>query len=154
MAYRISRNTEASIIDWLTEELSADNWIGIRVVKSFTQVYDGILPAICVQVVTPNPVKLEIGSPTWLQNIEVAIRIFAKDDGQRLDLSDWLLEKLENSIVYSQYTVTNGVASKEPKGLIQINTVIRDEKELTNTEGLEKEDKFRHIISFLCRVAE
>jgi len=94
MAYRISRNIEGSIIEWLQAAVDAD-WasFNIRIVKAFTQVYNGSLPVFCVQVITPNPTKLEIGSATWLRNIEVSIRIFAQEDGARLDLSDWLLKR-------------------------------------------------------------
>ena len=108
-----------------------------------------ILPCILVNVVSPNPNKLEIGSKTWLKNFEIDIRIFTTSDGLRLDLSDWLLDKLENDIDYFVYAIGEGeVSAKTLSGKIVIRTIIRSEKELTNIGNLEKEDRYRHIISF------
>lgn len=152
MAYRLRRNCIASIIDWLNTQLFEDDWKGIRVVKEFTQVYDGTLPAMCVQFITPNSKKKEIGSGVWLKTPDMSIRIFATDNGQREDLAEWLLEKLENSVDYYEYE--SGGVSKELKGKISINKILKDEKELVNTENLAQEDKARHIISFSCRVVK
>jgi len=155
MSYRISRNLEASLIDWLTEELEDAGWTGIRIEKAFAEIYRGTLPAICINVIDISPEKLEIGSKTNLKYFTVNIRIFALNDGQRLDLSDWLLDLLEDDINYYSYVITNGqVASKDLTGKIVIRTITRMEKELTNTEGLAKEDKYRHLIEFICFVAK
>lgn len=155
MAYRISRNIEASIVDKITSQLTTDGWSGIRVEKSFAQVYEGTLPAICINVNSVDPTKLEIGSKTNIKYFEVAIRIFAVNDGQRLDLSDWLTDLLEDDINYYIYTITNGVVSaKVLSGKIHILNFTRNEKEFINIENLEKEDKYRHIVTFRCYVAE
>ena len=71
MAYRISRNCEASLIDWITEELSDAGWTGIRVEKSFAQVYKGTLPCILIEQDPEDDTKLEIGSKTWLKNFSI-----------------------------------------------------------------------------------
>jgi hypothetical protein len=151
--YRISRNIEASLVDWLTSKLQDDGWKGIRVEKVFAEIYKGKLPCILVQANLIDPKKLEIGSRTWLKTFEVNIKIFADSDGIRLDLSDWLLDKLEDDIDYYVYTVTDGVVSnKVLNSKIVILSILRHEKELTNTENLELEDKYRHITTFTCRV--
>jgi len=153
--YRISRNIEASVIDWLNEELTSDGWTGIRIEKNFVEAYKGILPCIVVGVNSIDPSKLEIGSPTWFKTFEVNIRIFATSDGLRLDLSDWLLDELENDIDYNIYTITSGIINdKVLSGKITILSVTRHEKELINTENLELEDKYRNITTFTCYVAE
>jgi hypothetical protein len=155
MAYRNSRNIEASIIDYLTEKLEEDNWIGIRVEKSFTQVYQGTLPCICVSVLDIRPQKLEIGSKTNLKYFTIDFKIFATSDGQRLDLSDWLLDLLEDDIDFYSYTITNGViSSKVLSGKIILTKIFSDKKELVNTENLEKEDKYRHLISIEVLIAQ
>ena len=155
MAYRISRNCEASLIDYLTQKLIDDGWSGIRVEKSFAQVYGGTLPCICVNVLEIRPEKLEIGSKTNLKYFIINIRIFAKSDGQRLDLADWMLDLLEDDINYYIYTITNGeVFSKILTGRIVITRWLDDTKELTNTEVLEHEDRYRHLLSFEAIIAD
>jgi hypothetical protein len=153
--YRISRNLEASLIDRITADLVTDNWVGIYVEKSSVEIYGGHHPAILVNVQEIRPEKLEIGSKTNLKYFIVYIRIFAQNDGQRLDLSDWLLDKFEDDTNYYIYTITNGVvSSKILTGRIVITKILENRKELTNTEMLEKEDRYRHLLSFECIVAD
>ena len=157
MSYRISRNIEASLIDWLAEELDDAGWVGIRVEKSFSEVYKGTLPCICINSLEIRPQKLEIGSKTNLKYFTVNIRIFATSDGNRLDLSDFILDLLEDDINYYTYTITNGeVASKVIAGRIILTKWLDNRKELINTLNteLEKEDRYRHLLSIECIVAE
>lgn len=154
MAYRISRNLEASLIDKITSDLATDGWIGIRAVKAFSEVYAGALPCICVNVIEIRPEKLEIGSKTYIEYFNVKINIFASNDGQRLDLADWLFEKLEDDVDYYTYIITSGqVSSKILAGKIVITRWLGNRKELQNTEDLELEDKYRHLLSVECLVA-
>jgi len=158
MPYRISRNLEASLIDFFTAKLTADGWNGIRCEKSLAQVYDGTLPAILIYVQDTDTEKREIGGNIYLKYPTVYVRIFATSDGQRLDLADWVLEKLEVvSLPYYTYTIVNGVVStKILAGNIVIRSIKRNEKELgnTNADVLEKEDRYRHLISLSCFVGE
>jgi hypothetical protein len=152
--YRISRNIEASLVDFITAELTTDGWSGIGVLKGFPQDYKGKAPFIGVEVLNLEPVKLEIGSKTHIKNYTVKIRIFAKNDGQRLDLADWLFDELENDVTYYAYTIANGVVSvKTATGKIVISKWNNNEKELQNTSDLEQEDKYRHLFSFDVNVA-
>ena len=59
MGYRLSRNIEASLVDYITAELLADGWVGIRVEKVFAKVYKGELPCICINV-SSRPYKKRI----------------------------------------------------------------------------------------------
>jgi len=154
MAYRTSRNIEASLIDRITADLESDGWTGIRVEKSFAEVYKGTLPCICVNVLEIRPEKLEIGSKSNLKYFTVSIRIFATSDGSRLDLSDWMLDKFENDTDYYVYTITDGqVASKVLSGRIVLTRWLENRKELINTENLTKEDRYRHLLQWECIVA-
>ncbi|MHA1294643.1 MAG: hypothetical protein ACTSQJ_18560 [Promethearchaeota archaeon] len=153
--YRLSRNIEASLIDFFTEQFEID-WseFNIRTVKVFLQAYEGTLPAVCIEEVTTNPVKKEIGSSAWLKIPEISIRVFATSDGLRKDLRDYIIDKLEGNIPYYQYTITDGgVTEKTLAGQIVVREILRDAKELTNTENLELADKFRHIIIFSAIIA-
>lgn len=153
MAYRTSRNIEKSLLDFITTQLTADSWTGIRVEKGFPKDYKGKIPMIGVEVLEIRPQKLEIGSKTNIKHYAVKIRIIASDDGQRLDLSDWLFDELEADVDYYTYTVTSGVAAGISAGRIVIGKWFENRKELQNTDILEKEDRYRHLFSFECIVA-
>lgn len=151
--YRESRALEASLIDFITTELTKSGWTGINVVKGFPQDYKGKIPLIGVEALEKRNQTLEIGSKTKIKYRNIKIRIFANDDGQRLDLSDWLDDLLENDVPYYEYTITKGaVSDKILKGKIEILTILENRKELQNTENLEHEDKFRHVIVYETRI--
>jgi len=154
MAYRNYRNLEATLIDYITAQLTADGWSGIRTEKAFAEIYKGTLPAICVSMEESDAISREIGSKSYLENILVSIRIFATSDGQRLDLASWMLSKIMPGIDYYTYTITSGtVSSKILTGRVVIleNTVNR--KELKNVDNLDSIDRYRHVLTFKCRVA-
>ncbi len=151
--YRISRCVEKSVINWLTIKLSEANWSNVRVEKNFIDADREPLPSICVGADLIAPETLEIGSKTRRKIFEVSIRLFATDDGMRLDISDYLLDELEDDIPYYTYTIVNNIPSGVLSGKIIITEIVRHEKELTNTEGLEQTDKFRNITTFRCYVA-
>ena len=155
MAYRISRNIEASLVDFITAELITPWGTGITVLKGFPQDYKGKAPFIGIEALEIRPQKLEIGSKINLKYFTVKIRIVAKNDGQRLDLSDWLFDLLEDDVNYYIHTITNGVSSKgiTPDGRIVITRWNENRKELQNTEVLESEDRYRQVFVFECIVA-
>jgi hypothetical protein len=153
MAYRNYRNIEASLIDYIIVQLTSDSWTGIRTEKAFSEVYKGTTPCICVSCEDSKPKKREIGSTAYLEDILVSIRIFALNDGQRLDLASWMLSKIMPGIDYYEYTITNGVASKVLRGRINILEITANKKELKNTDNLDVIDRYRHILSFRCRIA-
>jgi len=154
MAYRNYRNLEASLIDFITTQLTTDGWTNIRVEKAFAEVYKKPLPAICVSMEESDPYRREIGSDSYLEDILVSIRIFATSDGQRLDLASWMLSKVIPGVDYYEYTIVDGVvSSKTSKGRIFTLEVTVNRKELKNVDNLDVADRYRHIISFRCRVA-
>jgi len=154
MAYRTTRNIEKSLLDFITAQLTTDSWTGIRVEKGFPKDYKGKIPMIGVEVLEIRPQKLEIGSKTNIKHYVVKIRIIASDDGQRLDLSDWLFDELEADVDYYTYIVTAGVAAGTKAGRIVIGKWFENRKELQNTDILEKEDRYRHMLTFECIVAQ
>ena len=98
--------------------------------------------------------RRELGTSALSKFTNIEIRIFATTDGNRLDLADWLLEKVMPGISYYEYVISGGiVSSKTLKGRINILSIIQNRKELTNIEGLELVDKYRHLLSFRTRIA-
>ena len=155
MAYRTTRNIEASLIDKISAQLTTDSWTGVAVIKSFKEAYkDNNIPCICVNVINMTPTKLEIGSKSNIKRYLVNLKIFATSDGQRLDLADWLFDLLEDDADYYTYTILNGVVStKILTGRVVIEKIIDNKKELENVENLVKEDRYRHLIAVRCYVA-
>ncbi len=154
MAYRLSRNCEASLIDKITADLATDGWSGIYIEKVFAEVYNGHYPAILVGVSDRPDIRKEVGSDSLSDYVNIEIRIFASDDGQRLDLADWILPKMMSGIPYYTYTITNGaVSSKVLAGRISVLELTINRKELRATENLVAEDRYRHLLSFRCRVS-
>ena len=152
--YRTSRNVETSFIDFITAELSADSWTGINVEKGFPQKYKGKIPLIGVETLEIRKQTLEIGGKTKIKYRNIRIRIFGDNDGQRLDLAEWLMEKLEDKDVpYYKYTITSGaVSEKTLSGRIEILRELENRKELQNSENLEHQDKFRHVFVYETKV--
>jgi len=152
--YRLSRNVEASLIDYITTQLTTDGWVGIRTEKSFAEVYKGTLPCICVNVLSRPDIRREIGSDALSKFVNIEIRIFTKSDGMRLDLADWMVEHLMTGINYYEYTIVSGVVdTKVLKGRLNFLEIVTNRKELRVTDNVAKEDRYRQLISFRCRVA-
>ncbi len=156
--YRISRNIEASLIDYLKPLFNID-WNSDRLEKTFTRIYNIELPSICVRVGTSSHPKAQIGDDSTIRTIQVLIDIFAKSDGQRLDIKDWLITKLKTGCPYYEYTINNGtVESKTQNGRIRVldisDTPINFD---TDKNDLDVHDRFRHLLTLtisLGRVEE
>ncbi len=152
--YRNYRNLEATLIYKITADLLSDGWTGIRVEKAFAEIYKGTLPAICVSMEESDVLSREIGSKSYLENILVSIRIFATSDGNRLDLASWMLSKIMPGMNYYTYTITSGVvSSKTLAGRIIILDITSNRKELKNTDNLDIIDRYRHVLTFRCRIS-
>jgi len=108
MSYRASRNIEASILDFLTTNLNAD-WTGISVEKTFANVSGDNLPVVLVRTSDVEHERHELGSSLTKRHPLILIDIYAKTDGQKLDLTDYLVSKLKSGLSYYTYTIVSGV---------------------------------------------
>jgi hypothetical protein len=156
--YRETRSVEASYQDFITAQLITDHWSGIRVEQAFAAVYDGVTPVILInEIRESNQKRLELGSSIFEKKHLIAFRIFASDDGQRIDLKDWLLSNIQSGIDYYTYTVSqvSGVytAAKVKAGRVNIVRVIENKKELEGISNLSQIDKYRHLITVEVLVA-
>jgi len=149
--YRISRNFEASLIDFLTDSLESF-WTGINITKSFAKVYELSLPTICIQAQDTIYTKVQIGDNSFTRNAMITIDLFCTDDGMRLDLKDSIIEILKDGCVYNEYTISKSgrtsVASPSPNGRIRIlkieDTPINFAVE---KDKLDVRDRFRHRLT-------
>lgn len=154
MPYKEYRNIEATLIDYITTELVTDGWTDVTVGKTFRLVNDVQLPIIVLQLVSSTLNRKEVGSGSMEDTEFIIARIFAKTDGQRLDLAKWLIGKLQDPITYYEYVITSGVvSSKAAKGNLRILKIVENLKELEGVADLASEDRYRHKVSFNVKVS-
>lgn len=148
-SFSTMRNVELSTIFYIETQING-SWSDIEVTKSFTSVYNKTVPVICVQLTDIGSIRLEVGSTTLYNTYGFDIDIFAKHDGQRIDLAGFILDKLKDGWVYYTHTQTAGVLNRTSAGRIRVNTFIQNSK-LTFGDIVENPDRFRHLISFDVR---
>lgn len=158
MPYRISRNIEASIIDYIRTEITGA-WSNIHVEKTFARIYDIELPSICIRVGVTTHEKVEIGADATIRTPVVLLDIFATSDGQRLDIKDFLIEKLKSGLPYYDYTIVNGaITDKTENGRIRVLEISDDPIDFdVDKNTLDTHDSYRHLLSLsisLGRVEE
>jgi hypothetical protein len=148
MAYRPSRNIEASIIDYL-KPLFLTDWGTDRVEKTFAKIYDIELPSICVRLSDTAHTEIEIGNTATTRTPLILIDIFTTSDGQRLDIKDWLISKLKNGLPYYNYTIVDGIVdTKVQDGRIRIISISDTGIDLNiDKDKLELHDRFRHLLT-------
>ena len=153
--YRITRNIEASIIDYISAQLTSAHWTGISVVKGFEEVYEQklSLPAIAVRSESSVEEYKEIGDNAEVRNYQVLLNIFATDDGMRLDLKDFLISILQPGCPYYNYVTTKAgrvtsVTSKTQNGRIRVlkigDTSIKFD---VDKDKLVVYDRYRHLLT-------
>lgn len=145
--YRISRNVEASLIDYIKTEFQAD-WNSDNVEKVFERMYGLEMPSICIRCLLTDHEWVELGSTSTRRRPMIAIDIFAESDGQRLDIKDWLIDKIKAGVTYYEYEIENGVVkTKVANGHIAV-------KSFTDTaidydiekQKMDRHDRYRHRI--------
>ena len=148
--YRISRNLEASIIDFITAQTLASGWV-VNVEKSYARVYelDASTATICVRLGDTVHDKAEIGTNSTVRTPQIFIDLFCTNDGQRLDLKDFLISELKSGLTYYEYTIIGGaVDTKTQNGRIRVlniaDTLVNSEIERSN---LDIHDRYRHLIT-------
>ena len=153
--YRISRNIEASIIEYIIAQLAAASWSNVNVEKTFSRIY-GIqmdenkqTAAICVRCSDTNRKRVEIGDDAVVRSELVLIDVFATSDGQRLDLVDFLGDILKVGCPYFEHTVTNGVmGTPTQNGRIRFLNI--EDKPVNfgvDKSALDIQDRYRHLLS-------
>jgi hypothetical protein len=148
MAYRISRNIEASFIDYITAEINA-SWTGVSVEKSYTRIYELDVPGIWVRLGTTEHERVQVGNDSTVRTPQILIDIFGQDDGNRLDLKDFLIEKLKSGIPYYEYTIVDGVVdTKVENGRIRVDSISDIPLNFgTDKERLDIHDRYRHLLT-------
>ena len=147
--YRISRNLEASLIDYIKEELISASWNNVSTEKSFAKIYDISLPSICVRLSDTTHDHAEVGTDATIRTPLIILDIFAKDDGGRLDIKDFLVSILKSGCPYYEYTITNGaIQSKVQNGNIRVINITDTVVNLgIDKADLDVHDRYRHNLA-------
>lgn len=146
--YRPSRAIEASIIDYIIQELIG-NWDNVAVEKSFARIYSINLPSICIRLSDTTHTNVEVGSTATYRTPLVLIDLFCENDGQRLDLKDFLVETLKGGLPYYNYTIAGGkVINKVQDGRIRVISISDTPIDLgVDKDKLDPRDRYRHILT-------
>ena len=148
MAYRAFRNIEASIIDKLKANLAVD-WSDVNIEKTFARIYNLSLPSICVRCGTTSHDKAELGSSATIRKTQVLIDVFATSDGLKLDLLDYLVDKIKAGFPYYEYAIANGaVQTKTLNGRIRVLDIdVTHVNFDQDRDKLDLHDKYRGLIT-------
>lgn len=146
--YRESRNIEASLIEYIETQINA-SWDNINTINQFERAYDIELPVVAVRLEDTDWNPAEIGSNNKYTNETILIDIFASNDGQRMDLKDFIIDAIKDGCKYYQYTISNGeVTEKTELGRLRVldleDTPINFS---TQKSELAVHDRYRHLIN-------
>ncbi len=153
--YRYSRNIEASLIDYLKEQFAID-WTGISVEKTFAKIHTLPLPSICIRLSTTVHEKAEIGDNATIRNPLILIDIFGTSDGNRLDLKDYIVEKIKAGCPYYDYVIANGATqSKTLNGRIRVLNIEDSPINFDiEKDKLDTHDRFRHLLELSITIGK
>ena len=152
--FRESRNIELSLLYFLTQSFASD-WSGITTLKTFADVYakDIVLPIVCVRLAQTTTSRLEIGDDTLYNKYLCIIDIFARSDAQRLDLADYIKDKMKVGWIHYDHSHVSGdntSLDRTANGRDYITDFVNDSKVDVYGSSDEK-DKCRHSISISVR---
>ena len=155
--FSTSRNVELSLLKYLEDSLNTD-WPGTSTLKSFKQVYskDVNLPIVCVRLADTSSTRLEVGNTTLDNRYLLIVDLFTRSDSQRLDMSDYLLNKLKDSWVHYTFSHTSGsptTLTTSANGRDTVTDFVGNSR-LDFGETTDVKDKFRQTISIRIRHKE
>jgi len=149
-----SRCVELSLLDHLDTNLAID-WPGTTVVKTFKQAYSSTinLPIVAVRLADTSTTRLEVGSTTFDNRYLLIIDIFAKSDGMRLDMADYIKTKLKDSWVNYTYSRASGSTTELGRianGRDTVTDFVTDAR-IDFGDQVDTKDRFRQSISIRIR---
>lgn len=147
-SYRPSRNIEASIYKYLETEFNT-HWSSVNLTKAFSKVNTIELPVVCIKLRDTDYEYVELGDTLIRRLPVIMIDVFASSDGQRLDLKDFIINKMKSGCPYNEYEITSGEISKTTN-VGRITIINMNDSEINfNTDKAELDvyDRYRHRIN-------
>lgn len=153
-SFRESRNVELSLLYYLEVSFISD-WNDITLCKSYKQVYakDTSLPIVTVELIDTNTTRLEVGSTTLDNHYLLSINIFARSNAQRLDLADYVKDKLKDGWIHYEHSHESGdntTLEKTADGRDYVTDWVTDAK-IDMTDSTDDKDRYRHNITVRVR---
>lgn len=149
-----SRNVELSSIKYISDSIAA-SWTGVSVVKGFPDITKPEqLPVIAVTLESEFNDLFQIGSRETDDVYVISIEIFAKSNAQRLDLAQFIKDKVLQDWIY--YTHANQSGSAETiervnSGKVTFSQFTQNTK-IEFGDDTEFFDRYRHLIQVNVRV--
>jgi len=154
--FRPTRNVELSTLYYLENSLNSD-WSGITVVKKFTDAYKEPLPVIAMNISNVYSHRKEVGATTLLNDYVLSIDIFASSDGQRIDLADYITDKIKDNWTFYTHSQTPGSPTsltRVANGSLFVTRFSSSYKVDLGSEGVNTYDRFRHYIEVTVRTSQ
>lgn len=147
-----SRNAELSTISYIETQIAA-NWSDVTVVKGYPNFTpDMKLPIVAVTLDQEITDLLEIGSRQTDDIYNFSIDIFGKSNANRLDLAQFLKDKILLDWTYNEYSRGSGESIvATPTGKVVFIEFNSNER-VDFSDDVSNFDRFRHLLSFNCRV--
>jgi len=149
--FQRARNVELSIIQSLETNVNAD-WSGVTIVKGFKNAYVAVLPVVAVYEQDVSMFRQEIGNTTHRKQFGMVIDIFTTSNAQRIDLADYISDKIVQGFVFNTYAHASGDKSQieaSADGRITFISFTENRK-VEITDSTDSHDRFRHTISFVA----
>ena len=148
--FRISRNIQLSTKYYLDTQINTD-WTGVNTILSFKEAYDVAPPTVCIRLNNIIFGRKEVGATTLFDTYGFIIDIFARSHPQRLDLADYIEDKIKGSWTHYTHSSSGGVLTRTDSGSKIFLKTITENNRVEIFDNPERQDRFRHIISFTVR---
>jgi len=154
--FQTNRDVELSTIYYIETQID-DNWSEVEVIKGFPEIGADRAtslpsrPIVSVRLSSQDSDRFELGNTRLRNEYLITIDIFARSDGQRLDLAGFLLDKIKDPWTYYEHAHASGdpeSLDRTADGKIRVDRFISNAK-VDIFDSPEKFDKFRHILSFV-----
>ena len=148
------RNVELSTIYYLQNQINAD-WTNIPVIKAKKNAPAINPPFVTVKVISVFSKLKEIGSRTLENTYNIILDIYASSDGQKLDLAQFLEDKIVLDWTYYIHSQTSGtpeVLARSDSGKLKWQSFTQHTS-IDFVDAVDKPDRFRYVLAFNVRVA-
>lgn len=160
LTWQIRNNLENTLKDFIESEISSEsltvedeygNAETPQVYVGWQKTEDWVLPNISLYVDSTLSPRLSIGSNKRQNEYLLIIDIRCKDVGQQLNLTDWLTDKINNGIIFYEYTPDgSGGVNRTSTGYVSFDFISNVPVRLGDNVDLF--DKYRQNITISCTI--
>lgn len=156
--FRITRNIEYSILDYLKEQLEKYNWNNVDVLFRNRRTPQTQLPYVAIKYSNTNHNWVQLGDNSSYRTFTIILDLYCESDGQREDLKDTIIDFIKHGFPVNQYEKyyaenTNAkIALSHPIGKAVLQSPpLEEEIDLNlSKDQLAPADRYRHRITINC----